>query len=161
MDSLVGRLLLAASNRGVCALNLGDTDIELVNGLILNYPQATIRNQDDKAMSRWWRLIKLHLEGEPLVEKIPLDIRASSFQWRVYQQLQAIPYGSTSTYEEIAQAIGRPKASRAVGNACSNNKVALIIPCHRVIRKDGTLGGYRWGLKRKEELLAFEMGQKV
>ena len=88
--------------------------------------------------------------------ELPLDLRATAFQWRVWRQLQAIPYGETRTYREVAAAIGKPTATRAVARACATNPVALLIPCHRVIRTDGSMGGYRWGIPRKEKLLAQE-----
>src|SRR5260221_200435 len=93
--------------------------------------------------------------AEPAID-LPLDLRATGFQWRVWQELRRIPRGATASYQAIAAAIGQPKAVRAVANACANNRVALVIPCHRVIREDGKLGGYRWGVERKEKLLATE-----
>ena len=97
-----------------------------------------------------------YLDGQQPHLDLPLDVQASAFRWRVWQELQAIPYGSTRSYSEIAQAIGQPKAVRAVANACANNPVSLVTPCHRVVRGDGGLGGYRWGIERKRQLLAQE-----
>ena len=102
-----------------------------------------------------------HVRGASPHVDLRLDVRATAFQWRVWRQLQAIPYGETRTYRQVAAAIGKPSATRAVARACATNPVALLIPCHRVVRTDGSMGGYRWGLPRKEKLLAQERGRRV
>jgi AraC family transcriptional regulator, regulatory protein of adaptative response / methylated-DNA-[protein]-cysteine methyltransferase len=119
------------------------------------YAAAEI-HRDDQALKEVVEQIVAHLEGKQSQLSLPLDIRATAFQRRVWQALQQIPYGSTLSYGEVAAAIGRPTAVRAVARACATNPVALVIPCHRVIREDKSLGGYRWGLERKKSLLKAE-----
>jgi AraC family transcriptional regulator of adaptative response/methylated-DNA-[protein]-cysteine methyltransferase len=104
----------------------------------------------------WVSSLLDHLNGEQIHLDLPLDFQATAFQWRVWEELRAIPYGTTRSYREIARSIGHPQAVRAVARACATNPVSLVIPCHRVIRGDGSLGGYRWGLERKQALLARE-----
>jgi AraC family transcriptional regulator of adaptative response/methylated-DNA-[protein]-cysteine methyltransferase len=158
--SPLGRLLVAATERGVCAVSLGTDDDAtgddaLEAGLRKEYPEAAIE-RNDAGLSVAVSAILGHLAGGEPDLALPLDLRATGFQWRVWQALRRIPRGSTASYSEIAAAIGKPKAVRAVANACANNRVAVVIPCHRVIREDGQLGGYRWGVERKERLLAAE-----
>jgi len=155
IDSPLGRLLIATTTRGICAITLGDDDNALVQALHNEYPAATIE-RDDTNMPEYSHALIRHLEGEQPHINLPLDLRATAFQWRVWEALRAIPYGSTCTYSEVAQAIGQPTAARAVARACATNRVALAIPCHRVVREDGSLGGYRWGIERKQTLLAEE-----
>jgi AraC family transcriptional regulator of adaptative response/methylated-DNA-[protein]-cysteine methyltransferase len=154
-DSPLGRLLLAATTRGVCRVMIGDNDRVLEKDLRDEYPAAAVR-RDDRILSAQVRTLLEHLRGKSPHVDLPLDVRATAFQWRVWQQLQAIPYGQTRTYREIAAAIGKPTATRAVARACATNPVALLIPCHRVIGTDGSLRGYRWGVARKEKLLQQE-----
>ena len=154
-DSTLGRLLLAATARGVCRVMIGDSDSALERDLRQEYPHATVR-RNDRILSGRVRTLLDHLRGRSPHAALALDIRATAFQWRVWGELQAIPYGETRTYREVAAAIGRPSATRAVARACATNPVALLIPCHRVIRTDGSMGGYRWGIPRKEKLLAQE-----
>jgi AraC family transcriptional regulator of adaptative response/methylated-DNA-[protein]-cysteine methyltransferase len=154
-DSPLGRLLLAATERGVCAVCLGDRDADLEAALRREYPAATIA-RDDAELQAWAGELLEHLHGRQPHLDLPLDVRATAFQWRVWQALRAIPYGGTRTYSEIAEAVGNSKAARAVARACATNPAAVVIPCHRVVREDGGLGGYRWGLGRKETLLAQE-----
>jgi AraC family transcriptional regulator of adaptative response/methylated-DNA-[protein]-cysteine methyltransferase len=154
-DSPLGRLLLAATRRGVCRVMIGDTDGALEKDLRQEYPAATVR-RNDRILSAQVRSLLEHLRGKSPHVELPLDVRATAFQWRVWRQLQAIPYGQTRTYREVAAAIGKPTATRAVARACATNPVALLIPCHRVIGTDGSLRGYRWGVERKEKLLAQE-----
>ena len=154
-SSPLGRLLVGTTERGVCAVSLGDDDAALAQRLRAEYPAATITRADARLMPTVAAILA-HLAGaEPAID-LPLDLRATGFQWRVWQALRRIPRGETASYQAIATAIGQPKAVRAVANACANNRVALVIPCHRVIREDGKLGGYRWGVERKEKLLATE-----
>jgi AraC family transcriptional regulator of adaptative response/methylated-DNA-[protein]-cysteine methyltransferase len=154
-NSALGRLLLAATERGVCAVSLGDTDAPLEAFLKSEYPAAEIR-RDDARLKRYVEQLLRHLEGQRPHLDLPLDVQATAFQWRVWQELQAIPYGRTRSYREIARRIKRPSAVRAVARACATNPVALVVPCHRVVRSDGGLGGYRWGIERKAKLLAQE-----
>jgi AraC family transcriptional regulator of adaptative response/methylated-DNA-[protein]-cysteine methyltransferase len=154
-DCPLGRLLLAATERGVSAVYLGDRDGVLESVLRKEYPVATI-SRDDHTLSVWLKELLDHLHGQQPHLDLPLDVQATAFQWRVWQELQAIPAGTTRSYGEIAEALGQPTAARAVARACATNPVSVIIPCHRVIREDGGLGGYRWGLHRKRALLERE-----
>ncbi|MBI1918490.1 MAG: methylated-DNA--[protein]-cysteine S-methyltransferase [Planctomycetes bacterium] len=154
-DCPLGRLLLAATERGVSAVYLGDRDAELEAALRKEYPAATV-SRDDQTLSVWLKELLDHLRGQQPHLDLPLDVQATAFQWRVWQELQTIPAGSTRTYGEIAEALGQPTAARAVARACATNPVSVLIPCHRVIREDGGLGGYRWGLHRKRALLERE-----
>jgi AraC family transcriptional regulator, regulatory protein of adaptative response / methylated-DNA-[protein]-cysteine methyltransferase len=151
----LGRVLLAATQRGICSVRLGDSDARLEADLIAEYPAAEIQ-RDDVQLRSWVDELLAHLNGRCPHLELPLDVQATAFQWRIWQELCAIPYGSTRSYSQIAQAVGRPKAVRAVARACATNPAAVIIPCHRAVREDGGLGGYRWGLERKKKLLAQE-----
>jgi len=151
----LGRLLVAATAKGVCAVYLDDKDAPLEEALHKEYPAADIR-RDASDLGDWVDALLRYLSGsEPRLD-LPLDVQATAFQWRVWEALRAIPYGATLSYGEIAAALGQPAATRAVGHACATNPVSLVIPCHRAVRKDGGLGGYRWGLGRKEALLEME-----
>jgi AraC family transcriptional regulator of adaptative response/methylated-DNA-[protein]-cysteine methyltransferase len=151
-DSPLGRLLLAATDRGISALYLGDAVGPLEAELRREFPAAELA-RDDAGLGLWLAPILEHLRGRQPHLDLPLDVRATAFQWRVWQELQAIPYGSTRTYREVAEALGQPSAVRAVARACATNPVSVVIPCHRVVRGDGSLAGYRWGLGRKRQLL--------
>lgn len=155
LESTVGWVLLAATERGLCAVQLGDTATQLVDSLHVEYPQATISRADDR-LAAWADAVLAHLAGHTPAPELPLDVQATAFQGLVWQALRAIPYGETRSYQEVAQRIGKPSASRAVARACASNQVAVLIPCHRVVRGDGTLGGYRWGVQRKHALLERE-----
>jgi AraC family transcriptional regulator of adaptative response/methylated-DNA-[protein]-cysteine methyltransferase len=148
-------LLVAATERGVCAVKLGDSDAALQADLRKEYPAAEIQRMD-AALQGSVELLLDYLAGKQPHLDLPLDIQATAFQWQVWEKLRAIPYGKTRSYGEVAKAMGRPKAVRAVARACASNPVALVIPCHRVIREDQSLGGYRWGLERKKKLLEQE-----
>ena len=153
--SSMGRLLVAMTERGVCAVRMGDSDKELEKDLREEFPQAQIK-RDDSALREQVQKILNHLDNnEPRLD-LPLDIRATAFQRQVWEKLRAIPYGQTVSYGDVAKALGKPDAVRAVGRACATNPVALVIPCHRVVREDQSLGGYRWGLERKKKLLQKE-----
>jgi AraC family transcriptional regulator of adaptative response/methylated-DNA-[protein]-cysteine methyltransferase len=154
-DCPLGRLLLAGTDRGVCAVFLGDADGPLETALAGEYPAAEI-GREDAVLKPWVEALVDHLRGQQPHLDLPLDVQATAFQWRVWQELRAIPYGSTRSYGEIARALGRPTAVRAVARACATNPVSVVIPCHRAVRSDGGLGGYRWGLERKRKLLAQE-----
>jgi AraC family transcriptional regulator of adaptative response/methylated-DNA-[protein]-cysteine methyltransferase len=151
----LGRLLVAATPRGVCRVSFGDTATALEADLAAEFPAARIRN-DRARLERWVTAILEYLDGSEPSLDLPLDIWATAFQRRVWQELQRIPYGATRSYTDVARRIGRPTASRAVARACATNPAALVIPCHRVIREDGDLGGYRWGVERKRSLLRKE-----
>ena len=116
------------------------------------FPAASIR-KDRNGLSAWVRTLAKHIDGGATSLTLPLDVRATAFQWKVWEALRAIPYGATRTYNEIARSIGKPRAARAVGRACATNPVAIVIPCHRVLRGDGTLGGFAYGLEVKRRLL--------
>lgn len=154
-DSAFGRLLVATTGRGICAVSLGTEDADLAAGLRREYPAAAIARDDTRLAPAVATVLEMLAGSEP-DRALPLDIRATGFQWRVWQALRDIPRGETATYGEIAAAIGRPAASRAVANACAANRVALVVPCHRVVRGNGAPGGYRWGAERKIALLAAE-----
>src|SRR5262249_31646921 len=147
-DCPLGQLLLAATERGICAVSLGDSDKPLERFLADEFPAADIRRDDKRLKAHVEELLR-HLRGQQPHIDLPIDVQATAFQWRVWQELQAIPYGRTRSYREIAQRIKLPKAVRAVARACATNPVALVVPCHRVVRSDGGLGGYRWGIGRK------------
>jgi AraC family transcriptional regulator of adaptative response/methylated-DNA-[protein]-cysteine methyltransferase len=158
--SPLGRLLVATTERGVCAVRMGDTDAELERELRAEFPAATIE-RDDASLQETVRKVLSHLsDNEPHLD-LPLDIRATAFQRQVWEKLRAIPYGETVSYAEVAKALGKPGAVRAVGRACATNPVALVIPCHRVVREDKSLGGYRWGLERKQKLLELERAKPL
>jgi AraC family transcriptional regulator of adaptative response/methylated-DNA-[protein]-cysteine methyltransferase len=154
-DSHLGRLLVAATERGVCSVQLGDADDELESALAAEYPAAEIKRDGTRLGDVVEGLLR-HLEGSRPDLGLPLDLQATAFQLRVWDELRRIPYGSTRSYAEVAEAIGRPTATRAVARACATNPVALVTPCHRVVRTGGALGGYRWGVGRKERLLEQE-----
>jgi AraC family transcriptional regulator of adaptative response/methylated-DNA-[protein]-cysteine methyltransferase len=151
----LGRLLVAATDRGVCAVRLGASDDGLVRELRREFPAARL----DAAASpppAWVAAIVARVDGAPRPADVPLDVHGTAFQWRVWRALQAIPRGQTRTYGEVAAAIGEPGAVRAVARACATNPVALVVPCHRVVPKAGGTGGYRWGTRRKQRLLDVE-----
>ncbi len=157
--SPLGRLLVAATERGISALYLGNSDPRLEAELRKEYPHAATR-RDSSGLDRWVRAVLRHLEGRQPQLELPIDVQATAFQRRVWEALRGIPYGRTRTYSEIARALGRSTATRAVARACATNPVSVVIPCHRVVRKDGKLGGYRWGLERKRALLDREKRAK-
>ena len=154
----LGALLVAATERGVCAVTLGDDATTLESALAKEYPAATRERvtAPSSSLGAWVAEIVAGLDGERARPDVPLDLQASAFQWKVWRELQNIPFGETRTYSEVASAIGSPKGARAVANACASNRVALVVPCHRVVRLGGELGGYRWGLERKRRLLEKE-----
>jgi AraC family transcriptional regulator, regulatory protein of adaptative response / methylated-DNA-[protein]-cysteine methyltransferase len=156
----LGRLLVAATTGGVCFVALGDSDERLLSHLKDEYPEALLLSEADASvdMSAWVSEILRYLEGKNrlLSSNLPIDVQATAFQWKVWKELQNIPYGTTRSYNDIANRIGVPLGYRAVANACASNHVPLAIPCHRVVRKNGDLGGYRWGVERKRKLLEME-----
>jgi AraC family transcriptional regulator, regulatory protein of adaptative response / methylated-DNA-[protein]-cysteine methyltransferase len=155
VNSPLGRLLVGATDRGISALYLGEADGRLEDSLRKEYPRAEIQ-RDRNGLEGWVGKILAHLKGKEPHLDLPTDVQATAFQRRVWEELRKIPYGATRTYSEVARAIGRPRAIRAVAHACASNPVSVVVPCHRVVREDGNLAGYRWGLERKEKLLAHE-----
>jgi AraC family transcriptional regulator of adaptative response/methylated-DNA-[protein]-cysteine methyltransferase len=183
VGSPLGRMLVAATERGVSAVYLGESDAPLEAALREEYPRAQI-HRDANGLGKWVSAILHHLKGG--AQKVdahqgagstvsapaggatggglgihnsldlPLDVQATAFQKRVWDALRTIPYGTTKTYSQIAKSLGQPQASRAVARACATNPVSIVVPCHRVVREDGNLAGYRWGLARKQSLLDHE-----
>lgn len=151
----LGAILVARSERGVCAISMGDDPDALARDLQDRFPRATLVGGDAE-FEQWVARVIGFVEAPGLGLDLPLDVRGTAFQQRVWQALRTIPPGETATYSDIAQRIGTPKATRAVAQACASNVLAVAIPCHRVVRKDGTLSGYRWGVERKRALLASE-----
>jgi len=158
----LGYLLVAATERGICSVTLAGSEAKLVADLRREFPRAAIERVD-AGRDEWLKAVIQRVSAEfgkrrangsaPLP---PVDIHATAFQWRVWHALQRIPHGARRSYADIAAAIGAPRSTRAVANACGRNRLAIIVPCHRVIRSDGSLGGYRWGIARKRALLARE-----
>jgi AraC family transcriptional regulator of adaptative response/methylated-DNA-[protein]-cysteine methyltransferase len=159
LETPVGLMLIAATDRGVCFAQFGQSTQELLDRLRTEYRSASIaamQRPDHPQFAGWVDAIARHLRSEEPNIDLPLDVRATAFQMRVWKYLQSIPYGDVQSYGEVAAAIGHPKAVRAVGNAIARNTVAIVIPCHRVIRESGALGGYRWGPERKRAVLDIE-----
>jgi AraC family transcriptional regulator of adaptative response/methylated-DNA-[protein]-cysteine methyltransferase len=158
VPSPFGRLLVGATDRGVCAVLLGDNDGRLVRDLAAQFPRAerTRVDEGDLWLAGLVRRVAEQMRRPSLPDAIPLDLRGTAFQYRVWEALASIPAGETRSYSEVARQVGKPRAVRAVASACAANRVAVVVPCHRVIRTDGSLGGYRWGLPRKAALLAEE-----
>lgn len=156
----LGRVLVAATARGICAVTVGDEDKTLLDQLRAEFPQAAL-TRVDAGRDEWLAVVLERVAAEisgsaglSADSKLPpIDVTATAFQWRVWQALTRIPAGETRSYADIARAIGEPRAARAVGHACGSNKLAFIVPCHRVVRADGTPGGWRWGVARKQKLL--------
>lgn len=154
----LGLMLVAATDRGLCFIQFGEDAAPLLAALEAQYPKATIRpmQEHSEQFTEWMAGLNRHLEGHTPDLHLPVHVRATAFQLTVWAYLQTIPAGAVNSYREVAEAIGQPKAARAVARACASNSVAIAIPCHRVIRGTGELGGYRWGLARKRTLLAAE-----
>jgi AraC family transcriptional regulator of adaptative response/methylated-DNA-[protein]-cysteine methyltransferase len=157
----LGRLLVATTTRGICSVTLGSDDRELEQRLASEFPLAT-RERVDAGREEWLDAVIARIASElgwsdaeaPALP--PIDVAATAFQWRVWEALTRIPEGSTKSYGQLARELGLPGGARAIGNACGNNRLALIVPCHRIVREDGSLGGWRWGVERKRDLLARE-----
>ncbi|PKL76181.1 MAG: bifunctional DNA-binding transcriptional regulator/O6-methylguanine-DNA methyltransferase Ada [Candidatus Melainabacteria bacterium HGW-Melainabacteria-1] len=161
-DTCVGRLMMAATDRGLCFVEFGADDETLLAQLRREYPQADLKPMDPAGMhllKGWVAALDARLQGDTRSLELPLDIQGTAFQRKVWNYLQQIPYGEVQSYTEVAAGIGQPKAARAVASACAANKLAILIPCHRVIRGSGELGGYRWGLDLKRSLLDLERKQ--
>jgi AraC family transcriptional regulator, regulatory protein of adaptative response / methylated-DNA-[protein]-cysteine methyltransferase len=168
VDSPLGRLLVGATGRGISAVYLGPSDAALRSALTKEYPRATLvadngRRGKTKAtgLGQWVGSILAHLRGHEPDLDLPTDVQATAFERRVWEELRRIPYGTTRTYTQVARAIGRPTAVRAVARACATNPTSVVVPCHRVVRADGNLAGYRWGLDRKRMLLEHEAGRQT
>ena len=153
--SSLGEVLVAATRQGVCFVALGESKGKLIAELKGDFSAASL-GEDNARLGVWLDEVLRRIDGAPPAEELPLDIRWTAFQRRVWQALTAIPLGETRTYSELAAGLGAPKAQRAVGRACATNPVSILVPCHRAVREDGGLGGYRWGLKRKQAILAAE-----
>lgn len=154
-NTSLGKVLVAATERGVSAIYLGESEKSLVEELREEYAKAEIVREAD-GHENWIGEIVRRVEGNAPSVDLPLDVQATAFQRRVWQELQKIPRGTTRTYTQVARALGKPRSVRAVARACATNPVSILVPCHRVIRTDGTLAGYRWGLQRKQKLLERE-----
>lgn len=162
-ETPVGLVMIGATDRGICFVQFGETSQALFEVLKNEYPSAQIepmRTPYDAEFKKWTDALRNHLAGTQPHLDLPLDIRATAFQLRVWQYVQSIPYGDVQSYAEVAAGIGAPAATRAVANACAKNTVAIAIPCHRVIRGNGELGGYRWGTARKRVLIDSERSSK-
>lgn len=159
VGSPLGRLLVGATQRGISALYLGKDDAALQAALRKEYPRAEI-SRDRNGLEGWVEKILEHLRGREPHLDLPTDVQATAFQRRVWEELRKIPYGATRTYSQVARAIGKPKAIRAVARACATNPVSVVVPCHRVVRQDGDLAGYRWGVELKQSLLKQESEQR-
>jgi AraC family transcriptional regulator of adaptative response/methylated-DNA-[protein]-cysteine methyltransferase len=157
--SSLGFVLVAATDRGLCRVAMSGSRESLRKALAEEYPRATLEESDVELAPRVAEVLR-HVEGRARADSLPLDVRATAFQRRVWDALREIPYGETRTYSDIARSIGAPRAARAVGSACGQNPVALVIPCHRAVREDGGLGGYAWGLDVKRRLLEIERGTR-
>jgi AraC family transcriptional regulator, regulatory protein of adaptative response / methylated-DNA-[protein]-cysteine methyltransferase len=159
VDSVLGTLLVAFTERGVCAVSLGGDASAREAELHADFPHAEIERAGDSD-HEWVRAVLARVTAGS-ERDIPLDVAGTAFQWQVWKELQRIPVGRTRSYSEVAKKIGRPTAARAVARACATNPVAIVIPCHRVVREDGSLGGYRWGLDRKIRILDREKGSRA
>src|SRR5216684_3373568 len=147
-DSPLGRILIAATDKGICSIQFADSDEELEQGLKQEFPFA-VRRRDDEGLDDLAQKVMNHMRGLEIASSLPLDIQATAFQRRVWSYLQSIGFGETRSYSQVAKAIRQPSAVRAVARACATNPVAIAIPCHRILRSNGDLGGYRWGIERK------------
>jgi AraC family transcriptional regulator, regulatory protein of adaptative response / methylated-DNA-[protein]-cysteine methyltransferase len=159
LETEVGHLLAAATDRGLCAVILADDEESLESALRQEYPAAALE-RDDAALRPYADAVVKRLENEGSTAALPLDVKGSRFQWQVWDALRKIPAGETRSYQAIAQELSHPTAARAVARACASNRLALVIPCHRAVRQDGSLGGYRWGVERKRQLLQEEARQR-
>lgn len=158
VQTSLGPLMIGATDRGLCFVQFGDSSEDLEAALRREYPAADLKPMPapwPQPFHAWISALEQHLKGSEALD-LPLDIRATAFQMKVWRYLQSIPRGEVRSYQQVAAAIGKPMAVRAVANACAKNRVALVIPCHRVIRGSGELGGYRWGVDRKRKLLDWE-----
>ncbi|HSW13602.1 MAG TPA: bifunctional DNA-binding transcriptional regulator/O6-methylguanine-DNA methyltransferase Ada [Solimonas sp.] len=160
----LGLLMMGATDRGLCFVQFGDSEAQLLEMLRAEYPGAALAPMGTAMQAQfaaWMQALGEHLSGAAQAPELPLDLRGTAFQMKVWAYLQRIPAGELRSYTEVAEAIGQPRAVRAVASACAANRVALLVPCHRVIRGDGSLGGYKWGLERKRTLIEQERAQRA
>lgn len=160
-NTALGKVLIGATDRGVCYLQFGDSEHELLDQLVREYPNATVTRSAAPSggqYEEWMSALNEHLAGRRATRELPLDVEGTAFQKRVWSFLRTIPYGSVISYADVARGVGAPNAVRAVASACARNRIGVLIPCHRVIRGTGELGGYRWGLPRKRALIDLESG---
>lgn len=155
IETALGWVVAARTARGVCAVRVGDDEVALVKGLVEEFPHALVE-RDDEGLFDVANVLASAVRGERDATELPVDLAGTSFQLRVWEALRTIPMGETRTYSDVAEQIGAPKAVRAVASACAANEAALAVPCHRVVRKDGSMGGYRWGIDVKVQLLEAE-----
>jgi AraC family transcriptional regulator of adaptative response/methylated-DNA-[protein]-cysteine methyltransferase len=158
-DTPLGRVIVGATERGICALAFGGSESGLERSLREEFPAATMRPMPPSSradFTRWMSALNAYLDGKLKRLDLPLDAQGTAFQLLVWRYLRTVPRGETRSYSEVAAGIGRPEAARAVAGACAGNKVAVLIPCHRVVRGDGSLSGYRWGVARKRSILETE-----
>lgn len=160
VQSPVGKLLVAATDKGICSITVGDSEPKLIEALRKEYPGAKLQ-RSTAILQRWVSALLEQMQSGERTDELPLDIRATAFQKLVWKHLQQIPYGQTKTYGEIAKEIGQPTATRAVARACATNPVAIAIPCHRVVQTGGGMGGYRWGVEKKAKLLQMEKREQL
>jgi len=163
-ESPLGRVMIGTTDRGVCYLQFGDSELELLEQLAAEYPNAEIAPMNEagsRDFNAWMSALGRYLAGSAPRPDLPLDVRGTAFQEKVWDFLRSIPDGDVMSYTEVAAAIGSPRAVRAVAGACAANRIGILVPCHRVIRGDGSLGGYRWGLSRKRTLLDMERKTRV
>lgn len=151
----LGFLLVGATEHGLCTVQFGDSERALERSLRHEYPAVQLQ-KDEAHLTAWVKALRGYFQGHKIAPKLPVDVQATAFQRRVWQELKKIPYGQTRSYSEIARRMGRPRAARAVARACATNPVPIVIPCHRVVRADGSLGGYGGGIARKRALLSQE-----
>jgi len=154
-NSSLGKVLVGATDRGVSAVYLGEKESSLVAALRKEYPKAELARASGES-DAWLKEILSRVEGSAPRVDLPLDVKATAFQRRVWQELQKIPRGTTRSYAQVARAVGKPGSVRAVARAIATNPTSVVVPCHRVIRTDGSLAGYRWGIQRKQKLLERE-----
>lgn len=155
----LGRVMIAATDRGICFIQFADSDTELLKLLKTEFPAAQLTPMNaagEKEFTKWMKALNAYLSEDTAALDLPLDIRGTAFQAKVWKYLQKIPAGKPQSYAQVAKSIGRPSASRAVARACATNRIAIAIPCHRVIRGDGAISGYKWGVARKRKLLDIE-----
>jgi AraC family transcriptional regulator, regulatory protein of adaptative response / methylated-DNA-[protein]-cysteine methyltransferase len=160
----MGPLLMAATDRGVCFAQFGESEASLIGQLKNEFPNAThtpSRMSDSRELDAWIQAFEAHLRGDAPRPDLPLDLRGTAFQIRIWRFLLRVPEGGVMSYAELAAGVGAPRAVRAAASACAANRIAVLVPCHRVLRADGGLGGYRWGLERKRVLIDQERARRV
>ena len=164
IQSSVGLMMVGATDRGLCFVQFGDSGTQLLQMLRTEYPAAALAEMKrpyPEQFGHWVHALIRHLSGDRQPLRLPIDVRGTAFQFRVWTYLQSIPYGEVQSYSEVARGIRNPGAGRAVAQACASNKVAIAVPCHRVIRGNGEMGGYRWGVARKRTLIDLERSAKA